>query len=456
MKLLQFNPMDRISLDGALRHAYFVGPYTSRVDGSQHGTEEERNLHDRFLYSEEATGIDDGTIHVSRSSAVEDILEDDSSDLVDGDSHSNLVTSGSDSKESENYRNAVSRVDDMTAGQSSGEESQEYGDFAINTVDMSSEQEVYVFLDELDTNVEKAGEDVLRDISSSSDSDTADSLATHYHNISSAGDLFISDVDSLVSKLKFSCPGCGRVFPGDWAACRKHVHSRKHGSRCQYGESLAVSKNEKRAVAVGQRQVHEAAKLMSEETFSSSFRAGSSIASNDDGGDVAAAVINSEVAAVSVLPPCLSHSPLTPFDSNSGWCDLQGRSRYIEDMHNMDIVYSSHPDKSLGATSEAFQEDILQYKYFGVYDGHLGSRSAKFVARHLHRLFELEFYKAASKSTDDKAMSELDICQFPSDDLSVRYSSVEWNTSTQLALLKSANPSLDINNIGVPEPHSET
>ena len=52
----------------------------------------------------------------------------------------------------------------------------------------------------------------------------------------------------------------------------------------------------------------------------------------------------------------------------SGWCDYAGRRRYIEDHHS--IVFSDH------------------YKYFAVFDGHHGSRAAKFSSKNLHLFFE--------------------------------------------------------------------
>ena len=71
----------------------------------------------------------------------------------------------------------------------------------------------------------------------------------------------------------------------------------------------------------------------------------------------------------SSLPPCLSQHSLLPLDPSSGWCEYTGRRKYIEDFHS--IVFSEH------------------YKYFGVFDGHLGSRAARFASRNLHSFFDL-------------------------------------------------------------------
>ena len=72
---------------------------------------------------------------------------------------------------------------------------------------------------------------------------------------------------------------------------------------------------------------------------------------------------------LSRLQPCVSHHSLLPIDRLSGWCDYVGRRRYIEDHHS--IVFSDG------------------YKYFGVFDGHHGSRAAKYSAKNLHTFFEM-------------------------------------------------------------------
>lgn len=55
---------------------------------------------------------------------------------------------------------------------------------------------------------------------------------------------------------------------------------------------------------------------------------------------------------------------MLPIDPQSGWCDLQGRRKYIEDVHAM-----------------YFAEE---FKFFGVFDGHFGNQAAKFTAKHLY------------------------------------------------------------------------
>jgi serine/threonine protein phosphatase PrpC len=72
------------------------------------------------------------------------------------------------------------------------------------------------------------------------------------------------------------------------------------------------------------------------------------------------------------LPPCLSSHSLLPIDPHSGWCDLQGRRKYIEDAHAVVLTND--------------------YKFFGVFDGHFGNRAANYASRHIQLLFE-EFYQ---------------------------------------------------------------
>jgi hypothetical protein len=45
---------------------------------------------------------------------------------------------------------------------------------------------------------------------------------------------------------------------------------------------------------------------------------------------------------------------MLPIDEHSGWCELQGRRTYIEDIHS--VVFAS------------------SYKLLGVFDGHFGNK----------------------------------------------------------------------------------
>jgi serine/threonine protein phosphatase PrpC/serine/threonine protein kinase len=120
----------------------------------------------------------------------------------------------------------------------------------------------------------------------------------------------------------FACPKCNRTFDS-WSGCISHTHSRKHAKRC---------------------------------VFNPSFR--------------------------SIVPPCITQYALHPLDPDSGWCDLQGRRRHIEDVHA--VAYNSH----------------LSYLYFGVFDGHFGSRTARLVSKYLHKRIEQRFYSVAGHNSD--------------------------------------------------------
>lgn len=92
-----------------------------------------------------------------------------------------------------------------------------------------------------------------------------------------------------------------------------------------------------------------------------------------------------------------------PFDPHSGWCDVQGRRSRIEDYHSIvfqvinhlissDVVLSSFyfilPHRIVPLTTLlSLQED---YKFYGVFDGHCGTRAAKYASRALH--LNLEFF----------------------------------------------------------------
>lgn len=91
------------------------------------------------------------------------------------------------------------------------------------------------------------------------------------------------------TSIAFRCPSCGRIFLGDWQACQHHLKLRKHGSRCMY--------------------------------------------------------------PVHTLPLCLSEHSLLPMDPHSGWCDLQGRRKYIEDVHAM---YFSENFKFFGVSKNLY------------------------------------------------------------------------------------------------------
>jgi serine/threonine protein phosphatase PrpC len=100
---------------------------------------------------------------------------------------------------------------------------------------------------------------------------------------------------------EFVCPKCGRVF-SDWNSCHTHANSRKHAKFCRYDRST--------------------------------------------------------------LPTCLNSHAMLPAHSFSGYCDIQGRRRTIEDFHAIHLL--------------PFQQ------FYGIFDGHLGNFASKYAASFLY------------------------------------------------------------------------
>jgi len=100
----------------------------------------------------------------------------------------------------------------------------------------------------------------------------------------------------------FTCPKCGREF-SDWKSCHIHANSRRHAKFCTYDHSS--------------------------------------------------------------LPTCLNAHSMLPADSYSGYCDIQGRRRTIEDFHAVHLL--------------PFRQ------FYGIFDGHLGNFASKFAASFLYK-----------------------------------------------------------------------
>ena len=100
---------------------------------------------------------------------------------------------------------------------------------------------------------------------------------------------------------EFVCPKCGRVF-ADWRSCQTHAVSRKHAKFCKYDRSS--------------------------------------------------------------LPTCINGHSMLPAHPTSGYCDLQGRRRTIEDFHSI------HLNPSM--------------QFYGIFDGHTGNLASKYAASTLY------------------------------------------------------------------------
>jgi serine/threonine protein phosphatase PrpC len=100
---------------------------------------------------------------------------------------------------------------------------------------------------------------------------------------------------------EFTCPLCGRVF-ADWQSCHSHANARQHAKFCTYDTSS--------------------------------------------------------------LPTCLNAHTMLPAHASSGYCDIQGRRRTIEDFHAIHL--------------------LPHQQFYGIFDGHLGNFAAKYAASFLY------------------------------------------------------------------------
>ena len=101
---------------------------------------------------------------------------------------------------------------------------------------------------------------------------------------------------------EFQCPKCGRKFI-DLQSCLSHANGRKHAKFCAYDRSL--------------------------------------------------------------LPPCLNAHSMLPAHPTSGYCDIQGRRKSIEDFHTIHLAQN--------------------HQFYGVFDGHSGNLASKYVASELYK-----------------------------------------------------------------------
>lgn len=99
----------------------------------------------------------------------------------------------------------------------------------------------------------------------------------------------------------YICPKCQRKFD-NWNSCHQHANSRRHAKFCTYDTSL--------------------------------------------------------------LPPCLSTHPMLPAHPTSGYCDIRGRRRTIEDFHSIRLQPT--------------------HQFYGVFDGHFGNLASKYAASKLY------------------------------------------------------------------------
>lgn len=105
------------------------------------------------------------------------------------------------------------------------------------------------------------------------------------------------DMNSSDTVADFVCPKCGKTY-SDHNSCQMHARSRKHGLFCTYD--------------------------------------------------------------VTLLPQCIHTHSMLPTHSTSGYCDIQGRRRTIEDFHTIHLNEN--------------------HQFYGIFDGHMGNIASKFSA----------------------------------------------------------------------------
>lgn len=245
-RLLKWSPAERISLDEALQHAYFVGVYESALDGSSHYTSRDRDAYDVALTRSAMSETDEEILYLDTASAGQSAVPE-------------AYSIRSLAHPVRNLMNVTHRTHDKN--------------------------------------------ETWRHLLTPPVANTCSSS-----QLGAPTDLNTADIDmDLSPTIVFQCPKCNRTFFDDWTACHHHIRARKHGDHCV-------------------------------------------VANRED------------------LPHCLSDHALLPIDQHSGWCDLIGRRKRIEDAHAVHI------------TSD--------YLFLGVFDGHWGSAAAKFASRHVPLLFD--------------------------------------------------------------------
>ena len=139
------------------------------------------------------------------------------------------------------------------------------------------------------------------------------------------------DFNISSSVEKFVCPKCGREFD-NWRSCLQHARARRHARFCTYDTSS--------------------------------------------------------------LPTCLNAHSMLPAHSSSGYCDIQGRRRTIEDMHAIHLLPSA------------------QAEFYAIFDGHNGNLASKYAASFVHkelanRLLEIDKEDLSNPNWKDNIEKEV-------------------------------------------------
>lgn len=283
VRLLCFNPMERISMKDALSHAYFHGPYVSVYDGLEFATFQELNAHVQKWKKLHRDAV---------------VINADTNDGLESTRDEALV---------------------------SLEEVLEYED-----ADAAGVSPLLSYADQVEINFQRLSDDNSEENDSMDDSE---SILDEAESPSTTGRLPSSafQVQETISNLRFVCPKCGRKFD-EWSSCMQHVRVRRHGQYCGY-----------------QLVGHEMTPSVPPLTYN-------------------------EQLLSSIFPACLSDRSFEIHDERSGWCDLQGKRRYMEDFHTV------YRHEGVG--------DIREWTLFGVFDGHLGSFAARYASQRVHQYYQ--------------------------------------------------------------------
>ena len=384
-RLLLFRPSERLPLTEALDHAYFRGAYISEVDGSEHPTATDLYLHDlavtQHMYS--SSSSQSSASHTIQPLPLTPLASSCSSLTIDREAACKLGMSmiPYDNK-------ALTSVEDAAVSLWF-----ECASSSISTSSPSSLQTLVATTDSLML-------DVYDPTSSSSVNSNVEfwSLSTHVQrdeesgrtcasvfldlipttgdnnsNNTSASDVIDDDGNSSNSKSRnsnhndlpvhFKCPKCGRQFDA-YDSCAHHALVRKHSQRCHtyYTHTLPVP-----------RKVNDGNNNDDDDT---TLKLAVTVAVNESTKMSMSMSLPSALQCLST--ESLSHTLLQPLDPDSGWCDLLGRRRVMEDRHSM-----SHEE---------------EYSYYAVHDGHFGSRTARIMARNHHSVFRNQLLQSL-KST---------------------------------------------------------
>lgn len=152
----------------------------------------------------------------------------------------------------------------------------------------------------------------------------------------------------------FVCEGCGRRFEL-WPSCHRHSGARSHGA-CRADPAAALPPCEDPSA----------------------------------GGELARAVARSVAGVESIIGDACGAACLPvakPLGDQAGWCGLQGRRAYMEDLNVATWVVlpaAVSADDTAPLAGEALASSVVAAQYYGVFDGHGGTGAAAFAAEFLH------------------------------------------------------------------------